>query len=78
MSLTKIECDRAVCPPGKIHVRLGDGHGICMEVTAAGGKQCRMFYRCMGQGKRPERGALSRSVVKKRSVQAFVADLGAE
>ena len=38
MTLTKIECDRAVCPPGKSRVRLADGHGMYLEVTAAGGK----------------------------------------
>ena len=52
MSLTKIECDRAVCPPGKPRVRLADGHGMYLEVTAAGGKYWRMKYRHVGKEKR--------------------------
>ena len=49
MSLTKIECDRAVCPPGKSRVRLADGHGMYLEVTAAGGKYWLMKYRHVGK-----------------------------
>lgn len=52
MALTKIECDRAVCPPGKFRVRLADGHGMYLEVTAAGGKYWRMKYRRVGREKR--------------------------
>ena len=52
MSLTTIECDRAVCPPGKSRVRLADGHGMYLEVTAAGGKYWRMKYRHGGKEKR--------------------------
>jgi len=52
MPLTKIECDRATCPPGKPHVRLADGHGMYLEVTAAGGKYWRMKYRHAGKEKR--------------------------
>lgn len=52
MPLTKIECDRAVCPSGKSHVRLADGHGMYLEVTAAGGKYWRMKYRHVGKEKR--------------------------
>ena len=52
MPLTKIECDRAACPPGKPHARLADGLGMYLEVTAAGGKYWRMKYRHGGKEKR--------------------------
>ena len=52
MALTKIECDRAVCPPGKSRVRLADGHGMYPKVTAAGGKYWRIKYRHVGKEKR--------------------------
>ena len=51
MPLTKIECDRAACPPGKPHARLADGLGMYLEVTAAGGKYWRMKYRHAGKEK---------------------------
>jgi integrase len=52
MPLTKIECDRAACPPGKPYIRLADGLGMYLEVTAAGGKYWRMKYRHGGKEKR--------------------------
>lgn len=52
MPLTKIECDRATCPPGKPYARLADGLGMYLEVTAAGGKYWRMKYRHAGKEKR--------------------------
>jgi integrase len=52
MPLTKIECDRAACPSGKPSVRLADGKGMYLEVTAAGGKYWRMKYRHGGKEKR--------------------------
>lgn len=52
MPLTKIECDRAICPNGKPHARLADGLGMYLEVTAAGGKYWRMKYRHAGKEKR--------------------------
>lgn len=52
MPLTKIECDRATCPPGKPYARLADGLGMYLEVTAAGGKYWRMKYRHGGKEKR--------------------------
>lgn len=38
MPLTKIECDRASCPPDRKSLKLADGFGLYLEVTAAGGK----------------------------------------
>ena len=52
MPLTKIECDRVTCPPGKPYVRLADGQGMYLEVTATGGKYWRMKYRHAGKEKR--------------------------
>ncbi len=52
MPLTKLECDRATCPPGKPYARLADGLGMYLEVTAAGGKYWRMKYRHGGKEKR--------------------------
>lgn len=52
MALTKIECDRATCPPGKPFARLADGRGMYLEITAAGGKYWRMKYRHAGKEKR--------------------------
>ncbi len=52
MPLTKIECDRAACSPGKPYARLADGLGMYLEVTAAGGKYWRMKYRHAGKEKR--------------------------
>lgn len=52
MSLTKLECDRATCAPGKPYTRLADGLGMYLEVTAAGGKYWRMKYRHAGKEKR--------------------------
>ena len=52
MPLTKLECDRATCPPGKPYARLADGLGMYLEVTAAGGRYWRMKYRHAGKEKR--------------------------
>jgi integrase len=52
MPLTKIECDRAACPPDRAHVRLTDEKGMYLEVLAAGGKYWRMKYRHGGKEKR--------------------------
>ncbi len=52
MPLTKIECDRAACPPGKPYARLADGLGMYLEVTAAGGRYWRLKYRHGGKEKR--------------------------
>ena len=52
MPLTKLECDRAACAPGKPYARLADGQGMYLEVTAAGGKYWRMKYRHVGKEKR--------------------------
>ena len=52
MPLTKIECDRAACPPGKAYLRLSDEKGMYLEVTAAGGKYWRMKYRHGGKESR--------------------------
>ena len=52
MPLTKIECDRAVCPPDRPSVRLTDEKGMYLEVLAAGGKYWRMKYRHGGKEKR--------------------------
>ena len=50
--LTKIECDKATCPPGKAVSRLADGKGLYLEVTQAGGKYWRWKYRFDGKEKR--------------------------
>lgn len=52
MPLTKIQCDRAVCPADRSFVRLTDGLGMYLEVLAAGGKYWRMKYRHAGKEKR--------------------------
>jgi integrase len=52
MPLTKIECDRASCPADRPQKRLADGHGMYLEVTAAGGKYWRLKYRHSGKEKR--------------------------
>lgn len=52
MPLTKIECDRAVCPPDKVSLRLTDGLGMYLEVTSAGGKYWRLKFRHGGKEKR--------------------------
>lgn len=56
MPLTKIECDRASCPQGKPYVRLADGQGMYLEVTAAGRKYWRLKYRHGGKEKRAATG----------------------
>ena len=38
MALTKLQCDRAVCPPDKMRVRLADAHGMHLEVTVGESK----------------------------------------
>lgn len=52
MPLTKLECDRAACPPDRQNVRLADGKGMYLEVTATGGKYWRLKYRHGGKEKR--------------------------
>ena len=52
MALTKIECERAKCPPDKKFSRLADSQGLYLEVTAAGGKYWRWKYRYGGKEKR--------------------------
>lgn len=52
MPLTKIECDRATCPPDRKSLKLADGFGLYLEVTAAGGKYWRWKYRNAGVEKR--------------------------
>ena len=52
MPLTKIECDRAICPPDKPYARLADGLGMYLEVTAAGGKDWGIKYSHAGKEKR--------------------------
>ncbi len=52
MPLTKLECDRAACPPDRQNVRLADGRGMYLEVTATGGKYWRLKYRHGGKEKR--------------------------
>jgi len=52
MPLTKIECDRAVCPPDKSLKKFADEKGMYLEVTAAGGKYWRLKYRHAGKEKR--------------------------
>ena len=73
MSLTKIECDRASCPSGKPYVRMADGLGMYLEVTAAGGKYWRMKYRHAGKEKRLALGVypgVSLAAARKRRDQA--------
>lgn len=45
MPLTKIECDKATCPPDRSALRLTDGKGLYLEVTPSGGKYWRWKYR---------------------------------
>ncbi len=52
MPLTKIECDKAACPPDRAFSRLADGKGLYLEVTKAGGKYWRLKYRFDGKEKR--------------------------
>lgn len=52
MPLTKIECDRAKCPPGKKFLRLTDALGLYLEVTPSGGKYWRLKFRFAGREKR--------------------------
>ena len=52
MPLTKIQCDRALCPADRSFARLTDGLGMYLEVLAAGGKYWRMKYRHAGKEKR--------------------------
>lgn len=73
MPLTKLECDRAICPPGKPRVRLADGHGMYLEVTANGGKYWRMKYRHAGKERRLALGvypAVSLADARKRRDKA--------
>lgn len=52
MPLTKIECDRATCPPDRKSIKLTDGFGMYLEVTSSGGKYWRVKYRHGGAEKR--------------------------
>lgn len=52
MPLTKIECDRATCPPERPYIRLSDEKGMYLEITRAGGKYWRLKYRHGGKEKR--------------------------
>ena len=52
MPLTDIACRNARCPEGKPYVRLVDGEGLYLEVTASGGKLWRWKYRFAGKEKR--------------------------
>lgn len=52
MPLTKLQCDRAACPPERPHIRLTDAQGLYLEVTKAGGKYWRLKYRHNGKEKR--------------------------
>lgn len=73
MSLTKIECDRAVCPLGRPSFRLTDEKGMYLEVTAAGGKYWRLKYRYGGKEKRLALGvypAISLALARKAREQA--------
>lgn len=47
--LTDLECRKAVCPPGKKHIRLSDAGSLYLEVGANGSK--RWFYKFVIQGK---------------------------
>ena len=73
MPLTKIECDRAVCPSGRASFRLTDEKGMYLEVTAAGGKYWRLKYRYGGKEKRLALGvypAISLALARKAREQA--------
>jgi hypothetical protein len=52
MPLTDLACRNARCPEGVPYVRLADGGGLNLEVTAAGGKLWRWKYRFGGKEKR--------------------------
>jgi integrase len=52
MPLTDLACRNARCPEGVSYVRLADGGGLYLEVTAAGGKLWRWKYRFGGKEKR--------------------------
>lgn len=52
MPLTKLQCDRAACPPERPYIRLTDAQGLYLEVTKAGGKYWRLKYRHNGKEKR--------------------------
>jgi len=52
MPLTDLACRNARCPEGVPYVRLADGGGLYLEVTAAGGKLWRWKYRFGGKEKR--------------------------
>ena len=52
MPLTKLECDKATCPPDRPYIRLADERGMYLEVTQAGGKYWRVKYRHAGKEKR--------------------------
>lgn len=52
MALTDTECRNAKCPEGRPYVRLADGGGLYLEVTASGSKLWRWKYRHAGKEKR--------------------------
>lgn len=52
MPLTDTECRNAKCPEGRPYVRLADGGGLYLEVTATGSKLWRWKYRHAGKEKR--------------------------
>jgi integrase len=52
MPLTQIACVNAKCPDERAYVRLPDGGGLYLEVTAAGSKYWRLKYRFGGKEKR--------------------------
>lgn len=52
MALTDTECRNAKCPEGRPYVRLADGGGLYLEVTATGSKLWRWKYRHAGKEKR--------------------------
>lgn len=52
MPLTDLQCKSAECPAGKKFVRLTDGQGMYLEVTAGGGRYWRLKYRMGKQEKR--------------------------
>ncbi|MFO0298865.1 MAG: tyrosine-type recombinase/integrase, partial [Pseudomonadota bacterium] len=52
MPLTDLECRNAECLPGRPYIRLADGGGLYLEVTATGSKLWRWKYRFAGKEKR--------------------------
>jgi integrase len=52
MPLTDVACRNASCPPDRPYIRLPDGGGLYLEVTAAGGKLWRWKFRHLGKEKR--------------------------